>query len=173
MPRLLPVDSLGTPEILSTGATLHLGLIHLHVENRECRSFKSSARCQKFGVPCRFFRACKWGLRQLGQPRQPGHPQLGRLLYQVHQQRCGGSSKVVRLHLWCVLPFDPQSEGVRKAIKILLVRLQHWTETLVTRSLWSIETFCHVINWMAVYHKTKCLNPSLDKDSLMESKAWV
>ena len=52
MPRLLPGDSLGTPEILSTGATLHLGPIHLHVENRECRSFKSSARCQKLGVPC-------------------------------------------------------------------------------------------------------------------------
>ena len=34
MPRLLPGDSLGTPEILSTGATLHLGPIHLHVEKQ-------------------------------------------------------------------------------------------------------------------------------------------
>ena len=76
MPRVPPGGSLGTPEILSTGATLHLGPIHLHVENRECRAFKSSAQCQKLGVQCRFFRACKWGLRQLG---QPGHPQLGHL----------------------------------------------------------------------------------------------
>ena len=26
----------------------------------ECRALKSSARCQKFGVPCLFFTACKW-----------------------------------------------------------------------------------------------------------------
>ena len=55
MPRLPPGGSLGTPKILSTGATLHLGPIRLHVENWECRALKSSARCQKFGVPCRFF----------------------------------------------------------------------------------------------------------------------
>ena len=47
--------SLGTPKIFSTGATLHLGPIRLHVENWECRALKSSARCQKFGVPYRFF----------------------------------------------------------------------------------------------------------------------
>ena len=35
--------SLGTSKILSTGATLHLGPICLHVENWECRAFKSSA----------------------------------------------------------------------------------------------------------------------------------
>ena len=51
--------SLGTSKILSTGATLHLGPICLHVENWECRALKSSAWCQKFGVPCRFFSACK------------------------------------------------------------------------------------------------------------------
>ena len=62
VPSLPPGGSLGTPKILSTGATLHLGPIRLHVENWECRALKSSARCQKFGVPCRFFSACKWGL---------------------------------------------------------------------------------------------------------------
>ena len=55
VPRLPPGGSLGTPKILSTGATLHLGPIRLHVENWECRALKSSARCLKFGVPCRFF----------------------------------------------------------------------------------------------------------------------
>ena len=63
VPRPPPGGSLGTPKILSTGATLHLGPIRLHVENCECRAFKSSARCQKFGLPCRFFSACKRGLR--------------------------------------------------------------------------------------------------------------
>ena len=61
VPRLPPRGSLGTPKILSTGATLHLGPIRLHVENWECRAFKSAARRQKFGVPCRFFSASKWG----------------------------------------------------------------------------------------------------------------
>ena len=36
VPRLPPGGSLGTPKILSTGATLYLGLIRLHVENWEC-----------------------------------------------------------------------------------------------------------------------------------------
>ena len=49
-------------KILSTGVTLHLGPIRLHVENWECRALKSSAWCQKFGVPRRFFSAYKWGL---------------------------------------------------------------------------------------------------------------
>ena len=40
----LPGGSLGTPKILSTGATLHLGPIRLPVENWECRALKSSAR---------------------------------------------------------------------------------------------------------------------------------
>ena len=53
--RLTPGGSLGTPKIMSTGATLHLEPIRLHVENWDCRALKSSARCQKFGVPCRFF----------------------------------------------------------------------------------------------------------------------
>ena len=43
-PRLPPGGSLGTPKILSTGATLHVGPIRLHVENWECRALKSSAR---------------------------------------------------------------------------------------------------------------------------------
>ena len=47
VPRLPPGGSLGTPKILSTGATLHVGPIRLHVENWECRTLKSSARCQK------------------------------------------------------------------------------------------------------------------------------
>ena len=55
VPRLPLGGSLGTPKILSTGATLHLGLIRLHVENWECRALKSSARCQRFGVLCQFF----------------------------------------------------------------------------------------------------------------------
>ena len=51
-------EKIGTArQILGTGATLHLGPIRLHVENWECRALKSSARCQKFGVPCRFFLA--------------------------------------------------------------------------------------------------------------------
>ena len=54
VPRLPPGGSLGTPKILGTGAILHLGPIRLHVENLECRALKSSAWCQKFGVPCRF-----------------------------------------------------------------------------------------------------------------------
>ena len=62
VPNLPPGGSLGTPKILSTGATLHLGPKRLHVENWECRALKSLAQCQKFGVPCRFFSACKWGL---------------------------------------------------------------------------------------------------------------
>ena len=57
VPRLPPVGSLGTPKILSTGATLHLGLMLLHVENWECCALKLSARCQKFGVTCQFFLA--------------------------------------------------------------------------------------------------------------------
>ena len=52
VPRLPPGGSLSTPKILSTGATLHLGPICLHVENWECCALKSSARYQKFGVPC-------------------------------------------------------------------------------------------------------------------------
>jgi len=44
VPRLPPGGSLGNPKILSTGATLHLGPIRLHVENWECRALKSSAR---------------------------------------------------------------------------------------------------------------------------------
>ena len=55
VPRLPPGGSLGTPKVLSTGATLHLRPIRLQVENWECRALKSEARCQKFGVPCRFF----------------------------------------------------------------------------------------------------------------------
>ena len=61
LPRLPPGGSLGTPKNLSNGATLHLGPIRLHVENWECRALKSSAWCQKFGMPCRFFSVCKWG----------------------------------------------------------------------------------------------------------------
>ena len=52
VPRLPPAGSLGTPKILSTGATLHLGLIRLHVENWECCALKSSAQYQKFGMRC-------------------------------------------------------------------------------------------------------------------------
>ena len=55
VPRLPLRGSLSTLKILSTGATLHLGPIRLHVENWECRALKSSAQCQKFGLPCRFF----------------------------------------------------------------------------------------------------------------------
>ena len=62
MPRLPPGGSLSTPKIFSTGATLHLGPIRLHVENWECCAVKSSAWCQKFGMPCRFFSTCKWRL---------------------------------------------------------------------------------------------------------------
>ena len=50
VPRLPPGGSLGTPKILSTGATLHLGPIRLEVENWECRAD--------------FFSACKWGLNK-------------------------------------------------------------------------------------------------------------
>ena len=67
VPRLPPGGSLGTPKILGTGATLRLGPISLHDQNWECRASKSSARCQKFGVPCRSFSACKWGLKQAPQ----------------------------------------------------------------------------------------------------------
>ena len=63
VPRLPLGGSLGTPKILSTGARLHLGPIHLHVKNWECRALKSSAWCQKFGVPYRFFSAGKWGFK--------------------------------------------------------------------------------------------------------------
>ena len=38
VPGLPPGVSLGTPKILSTGATLLLGPIRLHVENWECRA---------------------------------------------------------------------------------------------------------------------------------------
>ena len=61
MPRLAPRGCLGTPDILGTGATFHLGQLHLHVENLECRAQKWSARCQKCAMPCRFFSVCKWG----------------------------------------------------------------------------------------------------------------
>ena len=61
--RLPPGGSLGTPNILGTGASFHLGTLRLHVENLECRAQKWSARCQKCSVPCRFLCACKWGLR--------------------------------------------------------------------------------------------------------------
>ena len=36
----LPEVNLGTRKILSTGATLHLGPIYLHVENWECHALK-------------------------------------------------------------------------------------------------------------------------------------
>ena len=58
VPRLPPGGRLGTPKILGTGSTLHLGPTRLHVENWECRALKSSARRQRFGVPCRFFSVC-------------------------------------------------------------------------------------------------------------------
>ena len=57
--RLPPRGSLGTPKIWSTGATFHVRPIRLHVENWECHALKSSARCQKFGVPADFFSTCK------------------------------------------------------------------------------------------------------------------
>ena len=60
--------SLGTPKILSSGATLHLGPIRLHVENWKCDAIKSSAQCQKFGATCRFFSACKWSLTRRHMP---------------------------------------------------------------------------------------------------------
>ena len=62
VPRLPPGGGLGTPKILSTGATLHLGPIRLHVEDWECRALKSSARCQNLACRADFFSACKWGL---------------------------------------------------------------------------------------------------------------
>jgi len=65
VPRLPPRSSLGTPKILGTGATLHLGPIRLHLENWGCRALKSLARCQKFGEPCRFFSSCKWGFKPI------------------------------------------------------------------------------------------------------------
>ena len=49
------------------------------------------------------------------------------------------------------------------------VGLQHSTETLVTSSSRSMETFCHMIH--SINHMTKRLDPLLDKDSAMESKA--
>ena len=61
VPRLPPGGGLSIPKILGTGATLHLGPIHLHDQNWECHAFKLSAQCQKFGVPCCFFTVCKWG----------------------------------------------------------------------------------------------------------------
>ena len=63
VPRLPPGGGLGPPKILSTGATLHLGPIRLHVENWECRVLKSSAGCQKFECRADFFSACKWDLK--------------------------------------------------------------------------------------------------------------
>ena len=72
VPSLPPGGGLGTPKMLGTGATLHLGPIRLHDQNWEYRALKSSARCQKFGVPCRFFSACKWGLSVVNpKPNQP------------------------------------------------------------------------------------------------------
>ena len=47
-------------------------------------------------------------------------------------------------------------------------KLQHWTGTLVSSSSLSTVTTCHCIN-----HVTKRPTPSLDKDSVMESKACV
>ena len=54
VPRLPPGGSLGTPNILGTGAAYHLGPLRLHVENLECRAQKWSAQCQKCAMPCRF-----------------------------------------------------------------------------------------------------------------------
>ena len=48
-------DYLREVKFWALGATLHLGPIRLYVENWECRTLKSSARCQKFCVLCRFF----------------------------------------------------------------------------------------------------------------------
>ena len=62
--RLPPGGSIGTPRILCTGATFHLGPLRLHVENLECCAQKWAARCQKCALPCRFFSACKWGSRR-------------------------------------------------------------------------------------------------------------
>ena len=62
VPGLPPGGSLGTPNILGTGATFHLGPLRLHVQNLESCAQKWSARCQKCAVPCcGFFCACKWG----------------------------------------------------------------------------------------------------------------
>ena len=47
-------------------------------------------------------------------------------------------------------------------------KLQHWTGTLVSSSSLSTVTTCHCIN-----HVTKRPTPSLDKDSVMESKTCV
>ena len=51
------------------------------------------------------------------------------------------------------------------------VGLQHWTGALVTTSPRSIWTLYHVIH--SINHVTKRPNPSLDKDSSMESKGCV
>ena len=40
---------------LDTSAKLFLVPIRLHVNNWECRAQNSPVRCQKFGVPCRYF----------------------------------------------------------------------------------------------------------------------
>ena len=64
VPRLPPGGSLSTPKILSTGATLHLGPIHLHIENWECWANRHhSAK----NLACRadFFSACKWGFKDM------------------------------------------------------------------------------------------------------------
>ena len=61
VPRLPHGGSPGTPNILGTGATFHLGPLRLHVENLECRAQNWSARCQKCAMWCQFFNACKWG----------------------------------------------------------------------------------------------------------------
>ena len=53
VPRLPLGGSLGTPKSLSTGATLHLGPIRLHVENWECRALKWSACRANFSSACK------------------------------------------------------------------------------------------------------------------------
>ena len=66
-PRLPPGGSLGrlslgTPKILSTGATLHFEPIRLHVENLECRALNLRHGAKNLVCHVDFFSTCKWGL---------------------------------------------------------------------------------------------------------------
>ena len=61
VPRLPPGGSLGTPKIMSTGATLHLGPIRLHLENWNCVPLNRQHGAKNLACRAGFFSACKWG----------------------------------------------------------------------------------------------------------------
>ena len=92
VPRLPLEGSLGTPKILSTGTTLHLGPIRLHVRKLGVPCPKIVSTVPK-NLACRadFFSACKWG--------------LSRRFMRNYSRRCSSGNPEAEAYFYCFFLF--------------------------------------------------------------------